>query len=398
MNRSFFFISLFLSRLADQVLLFIVPLVVFEVTGSVAWSGLAFTVETLPRFLAFPVCGVLCDRISALRLLRASQWMRAAACAGGLLAVWWGGGGVAWLVGLSAVCGVLTTQGVMAREVMLPQIFPGQRFEKVAAHSQIADQLGMVLGPLLASLMLGVWRWPAVVAGAALLFLAADLALMLWHRRSPVSLAPPEAAPAHWTAPVRTALRHVLHLPGLLKVIVLAAGVNLLLGITLATSAAMVTGLHRQSPSQYAALQTAGAVATVAILLFVARVPLTLKSLGLWSFGLMLGGTLLTGVARGPWLYFAGFLLVVGFDKMFSVYLRSLRHKIIPARDLGKTTGVIVMLNNLSQPLAGLLVGAFAAGAGGDARGVVLGVCAAVGLIGAAVAWTGIAALRRTAR
>ncbi len=43
---------------------------------------------------------------------------------------------------------------------------------------------------------------------------------------------------------------------------------------------------------------------------------------------------------------------MIGFDKMFNVYIRSLRQKLIPPRDLGKTTGVIVMLNNLSQPLA----------------------------------------------
>jgi len=41
---------------------------------------------------------------------------------------------------------------------------------------------------------------------------------------------------------------------------------------------------------------------------------------------------------------------------MFNVFIRTLRMKIIPRQDLGKTTGLIVMLNNLSQPLAGLLV------------------------------------------
>jgi hypothetical protein len=41
---------------------------------------------------------------------------------------------------------------------------------------------------------------------------------------------------------------------------------------------------------------------------------------------------------------------------MFSVFIRSLRQQIIPAGDFGKTTGLIVLLNNLSQPLAGLIV------------------------------------------
>jgi hypothetical protein len=53
-------------------------------------------------------------------------------------------------------------------------------------------------------------------------------------------------------------------------------------------------------------------------------------------------------------------VLIIGFDKMFNVYIRSARQKIIPPKDYGKTTGVIILLNNLTQPLAGLLVGVFA--------------------------------------
>jgi hypothetical protein len=44
-----FFHSLFIARLADQILLFLVPLVIFQSTGSVGWSSVAFFLETLPR-------------------------------------------------------------------------------------------------------------------------------------------------------------------------------------------------------------------------------------------------------------------------------------------------------------------------------------------------------------
>ncbi len=53
-----FYLSLLLSRLADQILLFLVPLVVYQQTQSAAWTGVAFFVETLARFAACPVCGV----------------------------------------------------------------------------------------------------------------------------------------------------------------------------------------------------------------------------------------------------------------------------------------------------------------------------------------------------
>ncbi len=54
-------------------------------------------------------------------------------------------------------------------------------------------------------------------------------------------------------------------------------------------------------------------------------------------------------------------------------------------QDFGKTVGVITLLNNLSQPLAGLLVAVLAAPLG--TRGVVLALTAMSTLIGVLVLW-----------
>ena len=184
----------------------------------------------------------------------------------------------------------------------------------------------------------------------------------------------------HWLQPYSTAWQHVLRLPGLAPLIVLTSGVNLVIGVTLATSAAMVTGLLHQSAHVYALLQTAGAVATVAILIWVARKAMALRSLGLLSYTCIVVGGLVTAVSSSLWVYAAGFLAVVGFDKMFSVYIRVRRQMVIPAADLGKTTGLVVLLNNLSQPVAGLLVGLFAGRV--DARHVILVLAFGIGIFG----------------
>ena len=378
-----FYSSLFLSRLADQILLFLVPLVVFQTTHSAAWAGIAFFAETLPRYVSFPICGALCDRRSPVALLRTSQMLRACVCIAGAMACKLTGS-ITWLVLLSALCGVLTTQGLMAREVMLPQVFRNDRIEKVLAQTQIADQLGMVLGPLLAALALDWWHWEWVVAATAILFLAADVAMKIWRTVSSVQLLEPSSAHAaqgsHWLQPYRTALLHVLRLPGLVQLIVLTSGVNLVIGVTLATSAAMVTGLLQQSTNAYAALQTAGAITTVVILLVIARIALPLKTMGLLAYACIAAGALATACSHSLWSYAAGYLMVVGFDKMFSVYIRSRRQKIIPSADLGKTTGLIVLLNNLSQPVAGLVVGLFAGQA--NARSVILALTLGMGALG----------------
>ena len=378
-----FFASLFLSRLADQILLFIVPLIVFQTTQSVSLAGLAFFVESLPRFLAFPVCGALCDKYPPVRILHISQVYRALACviAVALYGVF---DGIYWLVLLSALCGVLTTQGTMAREVLMPHVFQQYSYVKTLSYSQIADQSGLVLGPLVAALMLEVWAWPWVVLGVAALFVLADFAMGVWQRTNTASVEVFEQHRDIWLQPLRIAFGHIGNLAGLKRLIALTVGVNLIIGVTLATCAAMVTGQFAAGKDAYALLQAAGALVTIVILFYLARATLPLKLLGGLSYGLITVGALIMAVSPALWVYSLGFLLVIGFDKMYSVYMRSVRQKVIPVQDFGKTVGVITLLNNLPQPLAGLAIAVLAAPLGTQTVNLLLtGITA---LIGVAVA------------
>ncbi len=379
-----FFISLFLSRLADQILLFIVPLVVFQTTNSASWAGLAFFVESLPRFLAFPLCGALCDKYSPIKILHISQVYRALLC---LLAMALYGiiGGIGWVVVLSALCGVLTTQGIMAREVLMPHIFQHYSYTKTLSYSQVADQTGLVLGPLAAALLLDVWPWHWVVLWIAGLFLLADLSMLAWQRLSRIK---PEVFEQHqdvWLQPLRIALGHIRSLVELKKLITLAVGVNLIVGVTLATSAAMVIGQYSADKDHYAALQAAGAVTTIVILFLLARTVLPLRVLGGVGYSMIAIGAFISALSPNLLGYVLGFLLIVGFDKMFNVYMRTVRQRVIPAQDFGKTVGLITLLNNMSQPLAGLLVAMFASPLG--TQNVILILAVLTSLLGAFAMW-----------
>ena len=378
-----FFVSLFLSRLADQILLFIVPLIVFQTTNSVAWAGLAFFAESLPRYLAFPVCGALCDKFSPVRILHISQVYRALACVAAV-AFYGMFDGIYWIVILSALCGVLTTQGIMAREVVMPHVFKQYTYAKTLSYSQIADQSGLVLGPLVAALMLEVWPWHWVVLGVAGLFVLADLAMLIWQRNTSANLERHEQHRDIWLQPLRIAFRHISNLVELKRIITLAVGVNLIIGVTLATSAALVTGQFAAGKDAYAVLQAAGAGVTIVILFYLARATLPLRVMGGLSYSMIALGALIMAISPGLWAYTIGFLLVTGFDKMFNVYLRSTRQRVIPVKDFGKTVGVITLLNNLAQPLAGLLIAVLAAPLG--TQTVILLLAGITALIGVAVA------------
>lgn len=374
-----FFASMFLTVLADQILLFLVPLVIFQITGNVAWSGLAFFFETLPRYLTFPVAGILCDRYSPIMLLRVSRVLRALVCLIGITGqlVF---GGVWWLIALSAIVGVLTTQGLLALEMVLVGAFKDQRFEKVASYSQLASQMGVVLGPLTAAYLMVLWPWETVVILATGLFVLSDAVFRLWPGQLRMADPPASLEKRHPVADLKHAFVLIWQLPDLLRAIFQAAGVNLIIGATLATAAAMMTGFFDRSEQEYAWLQVGGALATLAVLTLTAHVHFGLNTLGRTAYALICLGAVLTGLGAHPLVYALGFLLIAGFDKMFNIYVRTLRKEIIPPSEFGKTTGAIICLNNLSQPLAGLMVAVFASG--DDARAVLLGLAAAMALIG----------------
>jgi hypothetical protein len=233
------------------------------------------------------------------------------------------------------------------------------------------------------------------VGVTALLFLLADLFLTWWNRTSGVVIAQPEAVRGNWIAPIKTALGQIWRLPELRRGMALAAGLNFVFGVTLATSAAMVTGLYGQSEQSYALLQTAGTIATIVILTLIANVIIPLRTLGAVSYVAIFLGGILTAVSSSYWVYAAGFILVIGFDKMFNVYIRSLRQKVIPPKDFGKTTGVMITLNNLSQPVAGLMVSLFSGS--GQLGAVIGGITLVMGGIGVAVALSSSAPLRERA-
>ncbi len=70
----------FLSALGDQFLLFAAPLIVYQATGSVAKSGLAFLIEWTPRILFLPVAGFFADRFNHRHLYLVADFSRVIVC------------------------------------------------------------------------------------------------------------------------------------------------------------------------------------------------------------------------------------------------------------------------------------------------------------------------------
>ncbi|UTH76524.1 MFS transporter [Chromobacterium sp. IIBBL 290-4] len=345
----------FASTLGDQLLLFAIPLIVFRTTGSAAMSGLAFLCEWLPRVLSLPVAGALSDKMGGRRVYLFADGIRAAACLlAALTLAAWPERSFALCAMLMAVCAACYAQAFIALESTIPRLVSPERMPKAQSLLQAMDYSSSLLGPALAgslALWLPISRLPII---AALAFGLSALA----------ALATPGAA-ANVASPgkpyqLRQGFGLLRTARPLQALVALSMLVNLIIGLALSTGAALTIGAFGQGDQTYAGLQTGmGALSIASFLL----IPWLLKKanvyqLGIAAFALIVCGGLLMGAARQFWLFAMGYALSFGLCGLFNVFIRTERLHWIERDQLGRAISVIVLLNQLSLPLAGLLVAA----------------------------------------
>jgi MFS family permease len=356
----------FLGLLGDQFLLFAVPLLVYQTTGSVAHSGLVFFIEWTPRILSLPLAGVFADRFGGRRIYLISDAARAMACLVAFFALRSYPDEtfriVALIIGFVAF---FNSQAFVALESTLPRLMPLGEVAKAQAVLQSADQTSIILGPAAAALCASLFSKQALFLIVGVAFALSFLNLLVMRglelgggvagqlggpRRSLVD-------------DFRTGVNTLLSHHQLFPVIALTWLANLMIGTMMSTNAAITTGVFSHSDRVFGMVNTMTGFISVGLLLLVPRLThrFSITFLGLAAFTTMTGGALLAGLSPSYPGFAVGVVGLMGSIGVFNVFLRTERARIIPREHLGKTMGFIVLLNNCSLPLSGLILGAGAA-------------------------------------
>jgi MFS family permease len=141
-----------------------VPVQVYELTGSSFWVGMLGLVGLVPLVLFGLWGGAVADAVDR-RLLLLGSSLLLWGCTGGLL--------VATLVGVASLpllLGLVAAQAAgfavasSTRGAIVPRVLPLELVPAANTLSFTASNLGMVLGPLLAGLILARWSFAAAYA------------------------------------------------------------------------------------------------------------------------------------------------------------------------------------------------------------------------------------------
>jgi MFS family permease len=366
-RASLFACGVLLGLIAEQMVLFAAPLLIYGERNDVALLGVAFAVEWLPALLAYPFAGLIADRVGGRRLFLSANTVRAVAL---------GAVAVICLIEPALTTIVLILNGAlmslmvapvrMAVEKVVPEIASGDELPKTQALVQNMELVAMALGPAC-----------AVVAAALfgkiwLLGLAAGLlvgALFCWRLLPlvPVSFRLTDDRTLRGTL---TELRLGWSLLfGIRPVVLLAAlnfSINLVFATTLSANAAVVTGVLHAPEWSFGLLNACAGLVGLVNLLATSRLlkVFSVYGIGLLGFSLLNLGLFVVGIAPSFVLYAPAFIGALAGVAYFNVFNRTQRIKVIPREHLGKVMGPFYLLNLLSYPLGGLLIATLGASLG----------------------------------
>ncbi|WP_306361351.1 MFS transporter [Nocardia sp. CC227C] len=393
-HRALFASGVLLGLVAEQVILFAVPLLIFQDTGEVSALGFAFALEWLPGLLAYPFAGLLADRDGGARLFTRVSLLRSLILITVLLVCLAEPG---WTtVALMAGGGCLSVCMApirMSIEKMVPQLAPPSQVAAVQSLVQNMELLAMALGPALATvaaLFLGK-LWLLLVAAAAFAIAAATwLPLPRPRRESPVRQAAREVL-----AELAIGWRLLVSIRPVLLLGVLNFAINLVVGVLLAANAALITDVFQAPDSAYGLLNTAVGIMGLLNLLMI---PILLRHFGIGlvgvtGFTLICAALLVAAFAPSYLVYAPAFVAVIVGAALYNVYNRTQRLKVIPGEHLGKVMGPFYLLNLVSYPIAGLMIGGVGASVG--PQRLVLWLSALLCLFGAVLLPLTMAAFRK---
>jgi|UPI000400BB7E MFS family permease len=339
-----------------------IPLLVLATTGSAALTGLAFTLEWVPRLAAFTVAGTLVDRHGTRRVFRAACVIRALVVLAAAVALTVAGAATtaatATVMALSALTGVATEFSYVAAETTGGQA--SQTVGTGGAHRVQSvllgiDQSAMLAGPLVSGLLLqhgGPAAMLTTLAGFSL------LAAVLSPRERAIPRGEVSTEPS--ASGLRTGWATLRSLPALAWLVGGLLVSNTAVALLQAAMPVIVVTKLGRSSADAGAIWSAAAVAS---LLAITAARRAIDRWGLWPVGAASAAVAAAAtLAISQADTYRGYLLLVAAlmagEGGLTVVLRTLRSHLILPEVFGSTLAVTILLLLLPFPAAGLLVAA----------------------------------------
>ncbi len=369
--------------LAYQMTAVVVGWHIYELTRDPLALGLVGLAEALPYFATALFAGHAVDHYSRRMfgvLSAVMQFVNALT----LMAVslgWLAGNATLWIYGSIAFTGLARAFIAPTYSSLFAMILPRDQYARAAGVGTSAFQIGLVLGPALGGILVGLAGKTAAYSLAAVLFLGAAVVLMSLKVKH---------VPATANLPIFTSIAQGLRFVYGNQIVLGAQMLDMfavLFGGAVAMLPAFIHEVFHYGPEGLGILRAAPAIGAVATGIWLARHPISLHA-GRWLLGAVAGfGLCIVGFALSThfWIAAAFLLLSGAFDGISVVVRATILQLVTPDAMRGRVSAINGIFIGSSNEL-----GAFESGLAARLMGlvpsVIFGGVMTLGVV-AATAW-----------
>jgi MFS family permease len=347
------------SNVGSSFTIFVLPLLVFKLTGSAFNLALVASAEYIPYLLFGLIIGAWVDRVDRRRLMILTDIAQALVISSiplltalGLLSVW-------WIYAVGFVSSTLWIFFNTAEFAAVPSLVPEEDLPAANGYLQASYATATVVGPLLAGLLVAVAPIHLVLVVDALSFLVSALAVGLIK----VSFNDADSAERQRSERLQRdvveGLRYVLGHP-ILRNTCLMMGLVSCVGFTVYAQLVFYAKERLgASDTQVGLLYAAGSVGMIALALVASPLRRRLSFSKVMLGTLMLQGVL-TVLLASTHSYWVGVLLwavMWGLVVLLDINSNSLWQMIVPNRLLGRVQSVVNVLSWSTIPLGTFIGG-----------------------------------------
>jgi MFS family permease len=360
-----------------------VPYVLYQVTKSAFWVGLATFTQFLPVMLLGPLAGSIADRFDRRRVLLATQSLMAV----GALALWaaWAGGvrSPIAILGIVAVSGLFAGVNIPSWQSFVNDLVPREDLLSAVTLNSLQFNAARALGPGIAGILLASLgpSWAFFLNGVSFLFVLAAL-LLVRNRQA----ARTTVLSGGFLRQFRRAMAYTRGQPGILigmLVAVLVGGLgNPVFQFTVIFSAEV----YRVGPIGLSLLNVSLGLGAVLAAPLVSGWDAVLSRANLVRWGLLAYGIAIVAFAAAP-VYLVGLLAltVVGGGFLVVISATNTSVQVIVADHMrGRVMALRIMAFTGAYPLGALLQGSIS-----DVIGPRQTVAGAGGILLLAALWLG---------
>jgi MFS family permease len=347
------------SNVGSSFTIFVLPLLVFKLTGSAFNLALVASAEYIPYLLFGLIIGAWVDRVDRRRLMILTDMAQALVISSiplltalGLLSVW-------WIYAVGFVSSTLWIFFNTAEFAAVPSLVPEEDLPAANGYLQASYATATVVGPLLAGLLVAVAPIHLVLVVDALSFLVSALAVGLIKVSFNDADSAERQRSERFQRDVVEGLRYVLGHPILRNTCLMMALVSCVGFTVYAQLVFYAKERLGASDAQVGLLYAAGSVGMIALALVASPLRRRLSFSKVMLGTLMLQGvlTVLLASTRSYWVGVLLWAVMWGLVVLLDINSNSLWQMIVPNRLLGRVQSVVNVLSWSTIPLGTFIGG-----------------------------------------